>query len=877
MGSKTYVSSVVYNLAGEESSRPNFLRTAIASAVIGEKDSIGEAIKDSYLSGPFYKLRNFVNWSKNYGYTDLVGLATSSLNVSDSIDNSVILTQLPITSGYLGTITSADVDVLNFTYWADQYVCENHPELFDTDYLVDIDQDNVITITYEDTSTESFTPSNFSQHSKYLYVYYNEYALDILGEIVEGLTIILGSEESFPDTTDWTENSYSSTTIEQDLDETTEVSITYSDSTPPSFSSSTVTTTESYDEIHGELEITNFVGSTVGGDAIYSIRQIMQQDQIGLVDTITTEDVVTEDIGGGVIKTTTTTVTTDIIILERSYKIDTQEIINKSWSPTKVFIYQQNTGNSALDSMFSTDSSGSDFFPLIPIRVNNHFISDTHPSDLYPLAKKALKKAINASYDKLEDNIKDNPSLGDIDFAYCVFGVSLNTKENSSKKYVYKFFRDLMENSVGEVQYDEFVDKWVLATNSRIAWEEWRNSINPKPGFEPELIPYPTKPTNRMGITTNSNPFINYNVQVNWNFINEDFGSGLLKPDAKAGDLWIESSSSPEYFIKMFVGRRTTPRTELAYVIDETIINWQVTNNSWKRLIIKGLNYANIIYGGHYVAISARDALRDSEESGFIIPLNEYTLKSLSVKDSTQVCTSCCYIVFNCYEVVKEKWYQTNLFKIFLIIVIIIITILYPPAGAGAKAAWAATGTALGLTGTTALVVGAIVNTIAGIIITKLITKAAIKLFGLKLGLIIGTIVSLVTLQVATGLVMKQTVLTSLNSMMQATSILKLTLPVGNAYSEYLGITTREIINESQSLLKDMEARSKEIAELYKKLLGDNSISIDPLILSKKNAVLGESLDSFLQRTLITGSDVVDISLDLLHNFTDVTLSLELN
>ena len=59
-------------------------------------------------------------------------------------------------------------------------------------------------------------------------------------------------------------------------------------------------------------------------------------------------------------------------------------------------------------------------------------------------------------------------------------------------------------------------------------------------------------------------------------------------------------------------------------------------------------------------------------------------------------------------------------------------------------------------------------------------------------------------------------------------------------------------------------------------MFGGGSMIFDPKLLTEHNAVLGESMDSFLQRTLMVGTDIVDISLNLLHNFTDITLSTDL-
>ena len=58
---KRYVSSTVYNLAGDEDKRPNFLKATVIGAVIGGKDSLAQAIQDAYATGPGTRLKRFNN------------------------------------------------------------------------------------------------------------------------------------------------------------------------------------------------------------------------------------------------------------------------------------------------------------------------------------------------------------------------------------------------------------------------------------------------------------------------------------------------------------------------------------------------------------------------------------------------------------------------------------------------------------------------------------------------------------------------------------------------------------------------------------------------------------------------------------------------
>ena len=126
---KIAVASTVYNLAGEEDKRPNFLRATVIGAIIAEKDSLAQAIQDAYDTGPGTRLKNFNRWSKNHGYTDTVGLATSTISSGDNINDAVLALHIPPAHSGTIEVRSSEIDPADFSYWADQYVFAHHPEI----------------------------------------------------------------------------------------------------------------------------------------------------------------------------------------------------------------------------------------------------------------------------------------------------------------------------------------------------------------------------------------------------------------------------------------------------------------------------------------------------------------------------------------------------------------------------------------------------------------------------------------------------------------------------------------------------------------------------------------------------------------------------
>lgn len=892
---KTYVSSVVYNLAGDEDKRANYLKTTVIGAILAERHSLAQAINQSYIDGPGIKLRNYAKWAVDQGYADAIGWQTGSLFAGDSINQEVLKTFIPTEPGMEVSLQTAEIDNADFTYWADQYVSENFPDLIGTEYVVDMDEaTNTITITWEDETTTSFQPVGFNKNARYLYASYILVGGEEEGPVEVGTVVSLAPGDPFPSTSGWTQNSYSSENKTATLTTLTEVEVTYSDSTPPESSSDTTTSDQNYTEFSGEWERTTYKGMKPGVEATYSLREVMSQNQVGNITQVVDTNTVVENIGGGVTKTTVTTLTKDVFSLVRSYKVDEQEILQKSWSSVKVFIYEKGSGIPDLDAMFDTPQDVGTFLPFIPIRIDNKYVSELWPDTLYPFAKRAMRKSIGGKYDKIQKNINENESIGDIDYAYAVFGVSLNVKENASKKYVYKFFQAIMNdyNTSSGTAYAAWKTQWDLANASWeewIAWRQQQDSGSPVATPEPVRLPYPTMPTNTLNISTAGMSQLNYNVTIYWNYITEELGTGLLNPDKKRGDLWFEVGSTETFNQWMWVSGNSGDSDYWQAVEGQTLdndsitLNWQVTETTWRRLTIIGLQHKNLIYGGKSVDITAKAALEDAEESGFLIPLHRDVYRSMGIKDGTQMSQACCFLVFNCYQVVKQKWYQSGIFKIIVVVVVIAVSIYTGGAGAGAStgllgsnAAVGATLTGLASTSMTAIIVGAVANAIAAMVLVTIIQKGAIALFGEKIGAIVGAIAGFIALQVGTAYMNNQSMASAFSGMMKADNILKLTEAAGKGYAGYVQASVQEMAAESEQVIAEYEKVSKEIQEKYASTIGYGLANSQEIL----NSVLeggNEAQASFLQRTLMTGADVAQMSFDLLTNFPEITTSTNLN
>ncbi|MNF31600.1 hypothetical protein D3C84_123670 [compost metagenome] len=886
---KISVSSVTYNLAGDEKDRVQYLPSVISTAVIGRNDfSMGEAIQNSMLGGPGMKMRNFGKWARTHGYTTAIGLQSGSLLLGNSIDISTLLTQLPTPVGKTANVQTADIGAADYGFWADQWMLENYPAQVNSDYEIDFNEvTNTIYILFGGVVSYSFNPVGFNPRAEYLYVSYTITDPPSYGPVEPGTETSVGSPAEYPDTTGWTNNGTTTVPQTMDLEETVVTVITYSDGRPDEGGTVVTPSTGSYDDVDTEYEQKTYHGQVPGTlDAISATVEFQHNLSTGVLESDTPPPEVTEeDIGGGVTKTTTVTTTTESVGTAYSYRVDTQEIIEKSWSVMHVLIYEKDTGNAVLDAMFAPSSDSGAFYPFMPVRLYNQFLSDSYYPDTYALNQKAYKKAIGSDYDKLVASVADNASIGDVDHAYVVYGVSLNTKEKASQKYVYKFFQSVMAGGAGGVaEYAAWQIQWSVANNAAQVWNDWKDAQS-TPGHplfgtpEPVKIAYPAVPLKQLNLRSDT---FQFNFIMKWNSMEEVLHTGVGQVGAKRGDLWWTQGATITYEERLYGGRNGDGKGTREIISEFVTLNWQDSPTTWRSISIWGLQHVNIVYGGKGVDIYAKEALADTEESGFLIPLHEGILRSMSLKDSTQMTTACTYIVFNCYKVTKQRWYSSSWFKIVLIVAAIVITVVTlgsgAPAGAGLLGTAAAVGAALGFAGTVAIIVGTIANAIAAMLLTRIIQAGATALFGEKVGMIVGTIASVIAVSAGSSYMGGQSLSAGFSNLASAENIMKLTVAAGNGMSEYIGAETKDIVEETQKMLADFAGKEAEVLSAYEKNLGFGRVQFDPMQLTSPTQYqfIPEASDAFLGRTLLTGSEIASMTNDLLSNFTSITLSTEL-
>lgn len=1001
MGYKTAVDSVVYNLAGDEVNRPDFLKSLIFGGVRQGADSLGNVVSKGYQNGPYFKFKRYLRWAKSDpDFAAQIGTANGELLGYQQLDLAIVKANIPPPTGqFVDHVEMARIDDANIGYWVLQHLAQNHPnDAYGTSsaYSFEYNKDaGTVTITWPDAYTETFSVVGFVSGARYLYAKYVPASPENVGPVNwELLYTTLADGVDFA-LDGYTFSSQTSSQFTASLGYRQKRTTTYSDGSP---------TTTTYTETYKQQSITQynsiyykdvFKGQGPGtADSVYSERQWLEADLTYVVSGWIEDDQVhkSSKVVNGVTETYTVTGEYQTFHPVRKIKNGMNEIVHKAWAYARYFIYQYQTGDLELDALFTAGSPSSlgTFFPPIPFRYANkavgppgsgteewvvdvgafltiggHFIqvrggpvkdpnvveltitgtdpngtsnyvyrvkngsgytnslsliltdpavefriltdasisqsgvteytgwmpfsvppepyNDEALTTVYPVAKKAFRKAFGSSFNDVQESILNNPSIKDIDHALVTFGVAMNVKELACRKYIYKFFQYLMGVSPGPSSADEtqwFAD-WQAAYDAEVTHAAWRTTHHPNGVAktpEPPRGAFPEIPWQTLKVESVHSNVSDYRTEIKWAFMSEEIFAGEYKIGAKKDDLDFEVAADP------LLNYREVDEDNPDGFNQRVILKWQDSASTWRKLTITGLQHINHVYKDLKIVITAKKALETTpEDSGFIIPLHEdiYTdnsvyLKGMSMVERTQMATACAFLVFNCYEIKKEKWYETTLFKVILIIVIIIASIVFVvvagPASLGVGgAAVYGVATGAGLSITASLILGAIVDILVALLISMIISEISVLLFGEKWGRLIGVILTTVLFL---GLGAAAGGLSFTDLLADPNTWISISLATGNGVAGYLNDTAAEIREDTAKMLEEIGEKNAEIQRLYNEQFGANRI--DPTLVNRYVSELTEKPGDFLSRTLLTGSDIVELTLRSITNFADDRLRLEL-
>lgn len=661
------VSSVTYSLAGNGHEVDYIRQTVTGQTLLEGKATYGEAITNSLINGPGMRMRAFYRWAVSSGYTSLLGLPTGSLIGEDDIDEDDLAAEIPHGVTETVVLNSVTISFANITYWADEYMLANHPDLIEESYTASINPDGTsITITMDEDPDEQYVAPlvGYSPTGRYLFINY---------------------------------------------------------------------------------QIKSLIG-TLG--------------------------------------------------------------------PIKLILYLYGSGNSVFDAFFSAGTPYGTYLPIIPVRADSRFIGDDYLSVLYPMVKKAMRKALPAgNFDKLvKDLVANNDSIGDVNYANIMFGVSLNTKSQAGKRYIYEFFSQVYARTGGaQSSVSIQTSSPYIYSNIRVLWTALSKSVSNGVVFSGAEI----GDVSFTYVSTNS---ILMNRQISAIQFESIFGYGLIHQNMVYEYLDVLTPS----------GEALLSTDESAFIvpIDVAVLN--------QLSLVEANQLSN--YMGYMVFNSYKETERRWYEGGLL-----------------------------------------NLVVIIVVVAVTVSTAgSGTGASAGLLGSSTSIGIALGFSGTLALLVGTLANAIASMILIKIMQAASTALFGEKVGTIIGTIAGIIAVSYGTAYMNGQSMASVASELANPENLMRLTSSVGDSYTSYLQASTTQAGLELSALQSESDKLLKQIAQFTEENLSTGLDYINPLSFTEAISAASESPEAFLTRTLLTGTDIAQLGLTMLENYASITLDTTL-
>lgn len=570
-------------------------------------------------------------------------------------------------------------------------------------------------------------------------------------------------------------------------------------------------------------------------------------------------------------------------LLYVAYRIQTQDSGTDLWEAgdNQLFTYRMGSGNATFDALTPTEEELVEFVPAIPLRLKNTSITE---HEHYDNVVTAFRKLTGGKLDDVIEDLEENEDIDDMDFIFVAQGIPLNAKPKACKAYIYAFLKSLMALQPVEANSAIFYETRGKNGKAKANWDSWLAANGSAAPPSSSLVRDTDDARNVLRVMMPG--LDDFDMRLRWGAITEQARTGnaarfdgVMRTPLKKGEYWLTMRDDISLEMPDAPGLNETwlrPRSQKRLAVLH-----QYEKYRYRMLEVTDFEHINMVFKKESVKTSARKALEEEELSGFILPMHIPTLKAMGSVNNAELTGHMSHIIVNSYKVVTTRWYEKGVFKIVLVVVAIAFSVItggLGSAGLGAAVGLlgtnAAVGAMIGLTGTMAAVVGAVANGIASVILTTMISKASTALLGDKWGAILSQVIALVAFNVTMSFATTGTSGISWASMMRMDKLLELTNAVTGSYSNWVQQDTLGIQEAMVKAGEDYADKSQEIKDQAQEILGSTGVAFDATILTDAAEQFGETSDSFLHRTMMTGSDLIEMSHLLIEGFVDLTLEL---
>lgn len=277
------------------------------------------------------------------------------------------------------------------------------------------------------------------------------------------------------------------------------------------------------------------------------------------------------------------------------------------------------------------------YLPMIYLRQDKKDLTLPKYKETQPyLTSKKCMSLIGLNIDDLSESLHKN-NMSDVYEVFTMFGIELNTKESIDIKYLYKYF--------------EYLDNYFI--------EDRSNESHIK---------------NRI---FNNNKYV-LKIRDRKNGIGISFNT-IFKRTGKFGGVPETYTRYKETLVYDGYGyyHQNEDGTIPNIVVEADIFRRQISDREYEEIVVIGI-------GTSYEVISGESTYFGSNSSQALIPIDIKLLNDFSlIERETLLCRSI-HLVINSYVETKDKWWQSGVFKIVMVITAIAITWFYPPLSATA-------------------------------------------------------------------------------------------------------------------------------------------------------------------------------------------------
>lgn len=253
----------------------------------------------------------------------------------------------------------------------------------------------------------------------------------------------------------------------------------------------------------------------------------------------------------------------------------------------------------------------------------------------------------------LKAAIKESPDENQIDYVFVQPGTIISSPNQCAMEYHFNYFNRLR---LSFPDNKPAFDAWVAKSGSVVRKDDANRC-----------------PAHNVRIRDPDDENNSVNMEIAWRYMTYEEKAGTL-----TNGLGYEIQCDPQDLKDVYyqAGRA---RKKVQYDFTKTYFRKQLTETTYAELMVCGLWHENYVYKGKSVKSGVWDAFLNKDGdfgTGFIIPLEIEVYMTLSGREQLQLAQEALHVVFNCYKVVKEKWYQTGIFKVFMVIISIVVIVI---------------------------------------------------------------------------------------------------------------------------------------------------------------------------------------------------------